>query len=317
MSNNPLLEDLYQTLPGVSIALPTRGIYYPAGTFQDGTDLNDFPVGVLTMVDEMRFRDPYLQASGKAMKEMVLRLRPQIQDFDVLCDIDIEAIILAARLASYGTHLDQHITCSNPDTYEEMNPDTNEPTGEKLSVCRYEEDRTIDLGVVALNYAPIEDLEEFVFTLEPYNQEITLKPITHAMSLRMTKSFIDRQRNIDRLNEFGDEVSVMDDRVINSYMSIMDMSIDMTIELVADSIFSVKRAKGKSIYTHDFIIEWVKRLPPEAIQFINGKINELIERIKRMSVVDYTCPECGHEQKIPLVLDADKLFLSAPGHSQG
>lgn len=317
--SNPLIEELSNSLPGVAISLPTQGIYYGKGVLAPNADVNEIEVGCLTMIDELKGRDPYLLASGQAMRGMVARLCPDVLDPDRLCDIDIEAILLAARIASYGDTLPIHTKCQNPERIELLDPDSGVPTGEFRPACILEEDLMISLTELMYNYAPITDRFEFV--LLPYGQTVRLQPLTHKGSLALTRTLIDRQRELKLLEQYEQEgeVSLSDlgEDALIQYMRIVDTSINLTTDLIVDAIHTVTTSKGEVVSDKKVILEWLHRLPSDKVKELNEEINRLVDRLKQMSCVTHACPECGWVNKIPVILDAQKLFSSgAPDLTQ-
>src|SRR5678815_3026901 len=100
---NELLNDLHNLFPPIQISLPTKGMFYPEGVLGKGVDASNIEVGTLGILDEFKYRDPFLLVSGNAMSYLIKHLcRDQILLPEELCEIDVETILLAARLASYG-----------------------------------------------------------------------------------------------------------------------------------------------------------------------------------------------------------------------
>lgn len=310
MSQNPLLDELSTSLPGVTVALPSQGRFYEPGVLAEGTDVNEVEVGTLSMVDELKYRDPFLLASGRAMRDMVRRICPAVLDPDKLCDIDMEAIILAARIASYGEEMEVEVTCSNPATVEELDPDTQEPTGKTFPVCEHQDKYTADLISLMQKYAPLENLDEYDFVLKPWGQKIAFKPMSHEMSLHVTKMMMQRNKEIAEFEGINDDDALFNDGAMDAYVRAMTTTVEMTVDLLVDTIHMVTAASGAVITDKGMIHEWILRLPREKVEEINIAANKLIEHTRSMSKFTYVCPACGHEQDVPLVLDADKLFLS-------
>lgn len=314
---NPLLDDLSDKMPGVSILLPTQGQFYGPGVLAEGVDAKEeIDVGTLTLMDEVRYRDPFLLASGRAVRDMIRRLCPVVVDPDRLLDVDVEAILLAARIASYGDIIEVEVSCSNPETIDLLDPDTNEPTGEKKRVCDYKGHFEANLIDLMTNYAPMEDMERFDHVLQPWGHKISFKPLSHSMALHVTKLVMQRQREIASFQNVDDDQALFDKDAMEAYVRAMTTTMSMTLDMLADTIFKVTTKDGQVIDDQGMISEWLARLPKNRVDEINDASNKLLEFVRGLSMLGFTCPECGHDQKVPLVLDADRLFLSAAATSK-
>ena len=110
--NNELVNDLHEVFPPIEIALPTRGLFYPEGVLAKDTDPTRIRVGTLGILDEFKYRDPFMLVSGNAIGHLISHVcGSQIMVPEELCEIDVETILLASRLASYGPNLKLNHRC--------------------------------------------------------------------------------------------------------------------------------------------------------------------------------------------------------------
>jgi hypothetical protein len=104
--SNELITELHEVFPPIEISLPTRGMFYPEGVLAKDTDPTHIQVGTLGILDEFKYRDPFMLVSGNAMGHLITHVcGKQIEHPEELCEIDVETILLASRLASYGPNL--------------------------------------------------------------------------------------------------------------------------------------------------------------------------------------------------------------------
>ena len=103
MSSNPLIQDLIENeaFPSVSVALPTGARWYTSDVIADGADPLDLSVGVLGILAEQNYRDPWLLLSGEAIPRMFKSVCPEVVEANELCDLDLEAILLASRRGAW------------------------------------------------------------------------------------------------------------------------------------------------------------------------------------------------------------------------
>ena len=116
MQHNPL--NSYFRRPSIYIKLPSGGKFYPAGTL-DMPPNNELAVYPMTAVDEITYRTPDALFNGTAVVEVIKSCVPAIKDPWTIPSIDLDTILSAIRIASYGHTLEIETTC--PKCNEEAN----------------------------------------------------------------------------------------------------------------------------------------------------------------------------------------------------
>ena len=114
MEQNPLRK--YFRQPKVYITLPSKGNYYPEGTI-DIPENGEFPVLAMTAKDELAMKTPDALLNGQATVDVVQSCFPNIKNAWKMPSIDLDAILIAIRIATYGETMD--ITTKVPVTGEE------------------------------------------------------------------------------------------------------------------------------------------------------------------------------------------------------
>lgn len=119
---NPLQK--YYRQPAIYINLPTKGRYYSADVYAP-TATGEIPVLPMTARDELSFRTPDAMMSGQATVDVIKSCMPNILDPWQLVNYDIDIILLALRIATYGETMD--ITAVVPVVNESMTQSVNLP----------------------------------------------------------------------------------------------------------------------------------------------------------------------------------------------
>ena len=119
---NPLHE--YYRQPAIYINLPTKGRYYSADAYAP-TATGEIPVLPMTARDELSFRTPDAMMSGQATVDVIRSCMPNVLDPWKLVNYDIDIILLALRIATYGETMD--ITAVVPVVNESMTQSVNLP----------------------------------------------------------------------------------------------------------------------------------------------------------------------------------------------
>lgn len=119
---NPLQK--YYRQPAIYINLPTKGRYYSADVYAP-TATGEIPVLPMTARDELSFRTPDAMMSGQATVDVIRSCLPNVLDPWQLVNYDIDIILLALRIATYGETMD--ITAVVPVVNESMTQSVNLP----------------------------------------------------------------------------------------------------------------------------------------------------------------------------------------------
>ena len=208
MSKNPLMQGLIENeaFPAVSIALPSGGRWYADDVLETGVNPLDVPVGVIGVLAEQNYRDPWLILSGESIPRMLRTVCPAIHRPDALCEIDLEAILLASRLVSYGPTLELNYACIGPTpeakkkkeatTLAEVSVETD---AEELEhTCGHKNIITVDVNEHIMRYAPMEDdaVTGYILRLERVNQTVHLRPLPYKNVIGLIKDNIQRDRQV-------------------------------------------------------------------------------------------------------------------------
>lgn len=109
-SSNPLAKHFRQ--PKLFIKLPSNGAFYPQGTLET-TETMEFPVYAMTAKDEIMFKTPDALLNGQSTVSVIENCIPNIKKGWSIPSIDIDAILIAIRIATYGQTMDLEFTVPN------------------------------------------------------------------------------------------------------------------------------------------------------------------------------------------------------------
>lgn len=99
MQKNPLTA--YMRRPKLFLKLPSGGRFWPEGSL-DMPDNGELPVYGLTVKDELLIRTPDALFNGRTTVDVIKSCVPNIIDPWKIPAIDLDAILIAIRVASYG-----------------------------------------------------------------------------------------------------------------------------------------------------------------------------------------------------------------------
>ena len=98
-SANPL--SMYMRQPKIYIQLPSQGKFWPEGSLIP-TETGEFPVYSMTAKDELSLKIPDALMNGQAVVDVIQHCMPNIKNAWHVTSLDIDIILIAIRLATYG-----------------------------------------------------------------------------------------------------------------------------------------------------------------------------------------------------------------------
>jgi hypothetical protein len=229
-----------------------------------------------------------------------------------MAEIDIETILLANRLISYGEKLELKQKCDNPDV--------NEGTKKKKVVpCSHENLVVIDLQNLLTRYSPFADKEfdEYVIEFdELMGQVVHLQPIPYKHIIEVIRK---TSLNVQQYQKFAgvDLETIMGDLdVLGLYEDLVSDNTQMTLYSIVHSIHHVVTSKGLQVDDTEIIREWLNELPSLLVKRIDKKIAENTLRIQKISTVEFECTACGHKNSARIQMDPQMLFTEAEASTQ-
>lgn len=116
LSANPLSKHFRQ--PKIYLRLPSQGAFYNKGSLEI-IESNQYPVLAMTAKDELIMKTPDALLNGQSTVNVIQSCIPNIKDAWSIPSIDVDAILIAIRLATYGEIMDVSIDIPFKDSKEE------------------------------------------------------------------------------------------------------------------------------------------------------------------------------------------------------
>lgn len=317
--SNELIEEIFESdaIPPISLGLPTLGRFYDEDMLDVDADPTDLLVRPLSIVDEQNFRDPFLLSTGKALPKMIRNTCPGILKPADLAEIDVEALLIAIRIVSFGSHMNIKHICQNPALKDGLSDETAKGKNlkdEDIFKCRAENPIDVDLNEFILRYAPFTDemFEKFRITLGRVGQTVMLRPMPYSASVEMMMKTIKTQTEFERFAENNSEEDVaFDEDMIEAYSRMVNETNQTNVKSLADSILNVTTRSGIQVSDRDKIRDWLTSIPIEDAHQITDRVNEIMLSLKELNRLTYQCPSCGYENTIYVQMDPQKLFTLA------
>lgn len=275
MSNNPLQQ--YFRQPKIYISLPSQGVFNAPGTV-DG-DVTNMPVYGMTGLDEILIKTPDALLNGEATVKVIESCCPNIKNGWEVNSIDINLLLIAIRIATYGNAMTITHTCSK---------------------CGTENDIKIELGKLVEHFTNC----RYNNILKTSDLSINLQPVTYKQSTEFAVRNFKIQQHILQAN------SITDDEERNSLLkSIFEELAALQFDVFAATIESVDTGTVR-VNDPTHIREWLNNVERDIFDLMK-KHNDTNRAAWETPPVPVTCSSCGHEANTIIEMDHSSFFANA------
>jgi len=275
VAENPLKK--YFRQPKIFIDLPSKGLYCKPGTLLD--DAVNMPVYGMTGMDEVISKTPDALLTGDATARIIESCVPTVKDAKQLSVLDLEFLMVAIRIATYGNSIEFRHTCSK---------------------CQEINDFEIDLGNIITHYKDA----KFNDTVAAKEFTVKLKPLTIAKSTEFSLAMFKIQRSLFQLTTSENpEDNVAE---INKYL---DELAGIQNQILSEQIEGVEIAEG-IVEERAYLDEWLKNVDADIFDKIRKQI-ELNRKNWDMPDIPVKCDKCEHDESTRLNMDPSSFFAKA------
>lgn len=275
MAQNPLQQ--YFRQPKVFIGLPSNGVYNKPGTIAG--DASHMPVFGMTGMDEILMKTPDALLSGESTVKVIESCCPFIKDAWDISVIDLDLILAAIRIATYGNTMNVKHVCPNCSTENEY--DINLSTIiEHSATCTY--DNSVVLDELTVKIRPITYKESTDYAQQ--NFQIRQK-------LLQTDAIPDDGERKKVVAELIQELAVLQNQIISSGIE----SVNAGNQVVTDKVF---------------ILEWLQNADKTIFDRIKERYQQNQEDWQTPDQV-VVCENCNSTNKLAIELDNSNFFENA------
>ena len=280
IEQNPLRK--YFRQPKVYITLPSKGKFYPpeAINIPEG---NEFPVFAMTAKDELTMKTPDALLNGAATVEIVKSCIPNIVNPWAMPSIDLDAILIAIRVATYGETME--ITTKIPGTGEEriFNVDL----------------RQLLNKLVTKEYNPKIDINDM---------HIKTRPLTYREFTDASLKTFEEQRIFALVND----ESISDTEKLEKFNTSFQKLTNLTVRSLASSITSISFGDtevSNQLHIQEFIENADKQFYQDVLKHIESQRDAfMIEPLKVTSSEEDISKGAPKEFSVPITFDQSNFF---------
>lgn len=113
---NPLLERV--SIPGEKFRLPSGGLFYNNGELDSSVKEGEVTITPMNAMDELILKSPDKLLSGEAITDVFARCLPDVNKPDDLLAKDVDFLLMALRMISYGPTIELRQTHDCEDAKE-------------------------------------------------------------------------------------------------------------------------------------------------------------------------------------------------------
>lgn len=272
--SNPLAKHFRQ--PAVYIKLPSGGKFWPEGSI-DIPPTGELPVFPMTVKDEIALKTPDALMNGAGVADTIKSCIPNILDPYVCPTVDLDAILIAIRLASYGQSLDINSNCPN---------------------CKAENENSVDL-VGLLDRIKVSGYGDQNFE----GLQFKFKPQTFAAMNTANLVAFEEQKLLAVLGADGLTEMQKNDQFKASFRRLTDLSV----KTLVNSIESITTEDGIVVRNPEDIQEYLENCDRQTYDALKNQIDNYSAENK-LQPLRIKCDSCETEYTSAITFDQSNFF---------
>jgi hypothetical protein len=265
--------------------LPSRGIFYDADTIELVDTSDEVGIRSMTGPDELMFKNPDALLNGEAMRNALISCVVGLKNPDNLLVNDVDALMVAIRIATYGDEMDLAMDCPK---------------------CGNQNTFALDLPTVQATMGVVDDSYEVdlssgtVVSIRPYLYKDHLKlTLATFQQMKLIKSMEDPALSEEQKLKIFDK----------SFKELVKANIDMlsnAITKVTNEEHDLEVVHNKE--THQDVVSFISNIDKADSELISNKVKEVNE-VGILREINVCCDFCKHEWVSPISFDP-VVFLS-------
>lgn len=279
-NNNPLKK--YYRQPKVYTTLPSQGKFYPPGSLEM-PETGELPVFPMTAKDDLTMKTPDALLNGQATVSLINSCVPAIKDPWRMPSIDLDAILIAIRIATYGERMD--LTVKVPNTKEDRS-------------------FSVDLRQL-LNKMVTVEYDSF---LQIGDMKLTLRPLTYREFTNASLKTFEEQRIFSLVN---DETLPEEEKMAKFNESFAKLT-NLTVQTISKCIASIE-VDDTVVTEQEYIDDFIKNADKDFYNFLTEHLDVQREKFEIDPIeVESTEEElekgAPKEWTVPITFDQSNFF---------
>ena len=275
-NTNPLNKYLRQ--PEIYVKLPSNGKYWPPGSLEMPIS-GELPVFPMSTRDEIMVNTPDALLNGEAVVNMIQSCIPNIRNAWAMPSVDLDTVLIAIRIASYGEKMEYTSTCpkcENSDNYE-------------IDLRQF-----LDMPV---------DLQGYENAFDYKGITVSLRPLDYNSVNQQNLEQFEQQRLITMVNDTTIDEATKQKR----FQEIFNILTTYTIQNVVGSIEKLTTPEGITVIDPMHLKDFVENSERIFFQTLKDKLLDIKNKFPEKTV-STVCDTCSNEYTIPFTFDQSNFF---------
>jgi hypothetical protein len=272
---NPLAKHFRQ--PAIYLRLPSDGRWWEDGALVMPAN-KELPVYPMSTKDEILLRTPDALLNGQGVVDVIHSCCPNIKDAWKMPSVDVDAVLIAIRIATYGNSMNFDSKCTH---------------------CGEENTHDVDLGntLTSLRVA------KFEHPLDYQKLKIHFKPQQFFSVNKSNMIEFEEQKLLNVLNASN----ISDDDKAKEVSAIMDRLYQFGLTSCTNSTDYIELEDGTRVIEPEYILEFYQNAPSGVIKSLQERVAEFTEQSKPESL-QLACQSCTKSYGINLTFDYSNFF---------
>lgn len=275
MSTNPLKKH-FRT-PAIYLKLPSQGLFWDNDAI-DLPDNKEIPIFPMTTEDEVLLKLPDGLLNGESVVKVIKSCCPNIKDPEKIPSVDLDPILIAIRIATYGSEMDISSTCPKCSSEDTFGIDLN-PILENIRMPDFSETTKSDGLTFFFQPQTYKDLQ--ILAMINFEERMILKALD---STEMTNE----QKTI-KIKESAKKM------------------VELNLESLTRSTKSIKPDGEDEVTDKNMIKEFYQNTSNAIIRHVQKTIDKLTE--SSLSTPTLSCTSCGNQYKTRLDFNFSNFFV--------
>lgn len=273
-STNPLKQFFRQ--PAIYMRLPSGGQFWPPGSLEIPPN-GELAVYPMTAIDEISYRTPDALFNGAATVSVIQSCVPSIKNAWKIPSTDLNSILVAIRIASYGENMELKTTCIK---------------------CNTESDFEINLNSLMTSI----ESTDYSQSLEQGDIQIFFRPIGFDIQNQINLHQFEQQKKMQMITASD----LPDEEKTKKFNETLQAVTKITVDAIQHSIGAI-RTPQSMVSESEFIKEFLLNCDRKLFNKIKDKVIEHRTN-NEFKPLKLSCVECGHNYEQDFTLDAVSFF---------
>jgi len=274
---NPLTAHFRQ--PAIYFRLPSQGQFWGSGL--NLPPAGDIPVYPMTAKDEITLRTPDALLNGQGVIDVIHSCCPNVIDAWQMPSLDVDALLIAIRIASYGNEMPFETSCPH---------------------CKEENQYDADLMRLLDGIEP----PDYSVKVQHGTVKIKLQPQKYVSLNETNQINYEEQRTLATLADSN----LTEEEKLVQYKTHLEKLVDLNTKILVDSTEYIEIVSTNTVVSdRAHIAEYYENCEAEVCKAVRDQLDEFGKK-GSVPPIPVTCGACTQSYQVPLTFDYATFFAT-------